>query len=323
MGIGTIAAEACDSMKRADFGPPVHPPFALRLPKRQTLPVVVVSAHSGDLYPTSFLARAAVDRESLRHSEDWAVDRLAGAAPAFGAPLLAATFPRVVLDANREPFDLDPAMFAALPDYAKSDSPWARSGHGILHRQAADGTQIYQEPLEFAEALDRIERFYLPFHAQLERLIRSTRRRFGVCVLLDCHSMPSSTESEHGFAPGSLDFVLGDAEGRSCAPSITARADGVLARRSWCGRRNDPFAGAFITRHYGRPEDGVHALQLEINRALYMDEMRLRANAGFEAVSNVIAELVAGLGAQGLAIVQHLRKPVSDHASLDGPPSPG
>ncbi|HLG87466.1 MAG TPA: N-formylglutamate amidohydrolase [Alphaproteobacteria bacterium] len=306
-------------MKRADFPSRVHPPFALKLPKRQTLPVIVVSAHSGDRYPASFLAQAAADRAHLRHSEDWAVDRLAGAAPGFGAPLLAATFPRVLLDANREPFELDPTMFATkLPDYVNARSAWVKSGHGTLHRQAADGTEIYGKPLDFAEALDRIERYYLPFHAQLERLIRGTVRRFGICILLDCHSMPSSTEAEHGFPVGSLDFVLGDAGGRSCAPSIMARADGVLARRGWRGRRNDPFSGAFITRHYGHPENGVHALQLEINRALYMDERRLRATAGFEPVAHAIAELVAGLGAQGLAIAGAGRKAATG-ASLDWP----
>jgi N-formylglutamate amidohydrolase len=306
-------------MKRADFASRVHPPFALQLPRRQTLPVVVVSAHSGDRYPASFLAAAAIDRDRLRLSEDWAVDRLAEAAPAFGAPLLAATFPRVVLDANREPFELDPAMFATeLPDYVNRRSSRAQSGLGTLHRHAADGSDIYREPLDFAEALHRIDRFYLPFHAQLARLIKATMRRFGVCILLDCHSMPSATEAEHGCPPGALDFVLGDLDGTSCDPSVAARAEGVLARRGWRGRRNDPYAGAFITRHYGRPEDGVHALQLEINRRLYMDERRLRATAGFRAVANLVAELVAGLGAQGLAIAPASRKAAPSRVSLDG-----
>ena len=306
-------------MKRPDFASRVYPPFTLQLPERQTLPVVVVSAHSGDRYPASFLAAAAIDRDGLRRSEDWAVDRLAETAPAFGAPLLAANFPRVFLDANRAPFELDPAMFASEPpDYVDRRSPWARSGHGTLHRYAADGSDIYRESLDFAEALRRIDRFYLPFHLQLGRLIQGTMRRFGICILLDCHSMPSATEAERGCPPGSLGFVLGTANGASCADSVAARAESVLARRAWQGRRNDPYAGAFITRHYGRPDKGVHALQLEINRALYMDETRLKANAGFAAAASTVGELVAGIGAQGLAIAPRSPRARRRPISLDG-----
>lgn len=250
--------------------------------------------------------------------------RLAAAAPSFGAPLVAACFPRTFLDANREPFELDPAMFRTeLPDYVNRGSLRVQAGLGTVHRYAADGSEIYPAPLEFGEVLLRIEQFYLPFHAQLERLIRATVRRFGLCVLLDCHSMPSSVAPERAPVDGRLDFVLGDLNGASCDPKIIDRAHAILARRGWSGRRNDPYAGAFITRHYGHPDRRVHVLQLELSRALYMDEDRLTATPGFAAVSNVLSELVAGLGSLGLSIDQPARKRIRDAAALDSIQSDG
>lgn len=251
--------------------------------------------------------------------------RLAAAAPAFGAPLVAATFPRVYLDANREPYELDPDMFrTALPDYVNSRSARVQDGLGTVHRFAADGAEIYRAPLDLAEVLLRIERFYLPFHAQLERLIRGTVRRFGLCILLDCHSMPSAVEAELGPEAAPLDYVLGDLNGQSCAPAVADRAAAILARRGWRGRRNDPYAGAFITRHYGQPRRRVHVLQLEVNRALYMDERRLVANDGFKAVANVLSELIAGLGTLGLSLNATqgalAARPAADPPALDSAP---
>ena len=312
--------EACDSMKKPDFSPQVHPPFALRLPKRQTLPVVVTSAHSGNRYPDAFLAAAAVDRTLLRRSEDWAMHRLAGPTPSFGAPLLSASFPRTFLDANREPFELDPTMFRTeLPDYVNRASRRVQAGLGTVHRYATDGAEIYAAPLEFGEVLLRIEHCYLPFHAQLERLIRATVRRFGLCILLDCHSMPSLVAHEHGPSGRPIDFVLGDLRGVSCDAGVTDRAHAILARRGWSGCRNDPYAGAFITRHYGRPDRRVHALQLEISRGLYMDEDQLTAAPGFAAVSNVLCELIAGLGTLGLAMTRPPRRQPLPPDTLDSP----
>jgi N-formylglutamate amidohydrolase len=194
-------------------------------------------------------------------------------------------------------------MFAQdLPDTVNRRSLRVAAGAGTIHRTAADGSAIYRGLLDFPEILGRIERCYLPYHAALQRLIRRTQRRFGICVVLDCHSMPSAVEAD--LAPGApLEFVLGDRHGGSCAGAIADAADRALSRR-WSVRRNDPYAGAFVSAHYGRPDQGIHVLQIEVNRTLYMDEERLAATEGFLAVSRSFSELIAAVAALDLGGVE-------------------
>jgi N-formylglutamate deformylase len=256
------------------------PPLVLLRPERQTAPLVFASPHSGADYPADFVAAARLDPLALRRSEDSFVDELFSAAPAFGAPLLAATFPRVFCDVNREPWELDPAMFEGkLPAWVNTASPRVGAGLGTIARVVATGEPVYRRKLAFAEAEARIQRCWQPYHDALAALIAETRARFGCCLLIDCHSMPAHPAQ----AANPPDFVLGDAHGTACAPRISRFVEETLAGLGYRVRRNDPYAGGYVTRHYGRPREGVHALQLEVARALYMDEVQIERRPGLGA----------------------------------------
>ena len=282
---------------------PTAPVFDILEPPTQTAPVVFASPHSGTDYPDEFVAASLLDSITLRRSEDCYVDDLFAAAPNFGAPLLRARFPRAFIDANREPFELDPKMFAdRLPGYVNTRSPRVAAGLGTIARVVCSGGDIYREKLRFEEALHRVNTYYRPYHAALLRLIEKTRERFGFCLLIDCHSMPSiggpaDTDSGHR----RVDFVLGDCHGAACDRRLTDRARRTLSARGYIVRRNVPYAGAFTTRHYGAPQRGVHALQIEINRALYMNESDYRRTPDFASFVNDITQLIAALTREPLA----------------------
>ncbi|MFO0996558.1 MAG: N-formylglutamate amidohydrolase [Alphaproteobacteria bacterium] len=274
-------------------------------PADQTAAVVVASPHSGRVYPPEFLAACRLDLKLLRKSEDSYVDELLGAAPRCGAPLLRARFPRAYVDPNREPFELDPAMFDdALPDYANTCSPRVTAGLGTIARFVANGEEIYRRKLGVAEALSRIDRLYRPYHEALEDLVASTLRRFGACLLVDGHSMPSvGGPMDRDAGRRRLDFVLGDCHGSSCAPEIVDLAQDFLEARGYHVTRNVPYAGGFTTRHYGRPDAGVHALQIEINRSLYMDEDSFERASGFGEVSRQLGELLSVLARESESLL--------------------
>jgi N-formylglutamate amidohydrolase len=271
--------------------------FSVLSPPEQTVPVVFASPHSGQDYPREFVAASRLDALTLRRSEDAFIDRLFGAAPGYGAPLLVAHFPRAYVDPNREPYELDPEMFEdALPDYVNSRSPRVAAGLGTIARVVTNGEEIYAAKLSFQEVLNRIESHYFPYHRCLQQLVAKTRERFGVCLLIDCHSMPSiggPMDSDPGLKR--VDFVLGDCFGSSCAPAVTANAERILRRLGHSVRRNQPYAGGYTTRHYGRPRTGIHALQIEVNRSLYMDEDRIVAIDRLLPLQRNIERLVADL----------------------------
>jgi N-formylglutamate amidohydrolase len=240
-----------------------------------------------------FVASARLDPLSLRRSEDSFVDELFADAPAYGAPLLSATFPRAFCDANREAWELDPAMFEdELPAWVNTTSPRVCAGLGTIARVVATGEAIYRGRLRFAEAERRVRECWQPFHDTLAALIDGTHASFGACLLIDCHSMPANGTGRGG------DIVLGDAHGTSCSPAATRAVEGALTRLGYMVRRNDPYAGGFITRHYGRPREGVHALQVEIARNLYMDEARIERLPRFASVQRDMTTLIEGLVSQ-------------------------
>jgi N-formylglutamate amidohydrolase len=278
--------------------PPVDPPFEVVRPDVQTVPVVFASPHSGNNYPQSFVAAARLDPLALRRSEDAFVDELFAAAPSLGAPLLRALFPRAYVDPNREPWELDPAMFAEpLPDFVNDRSPRVGAGLGTIARVVASGAEIYKGKLFFADAQARIDGLYRPYHAQLKDLLDRTASQFGLAVLIDCHSMPSiggPTDRDPGRRR--VDFVLGDCFGAACAPALMEATESYLRGRGQTVARNEPYAGGFTTRHYGRPAENRHTLQIEINRALYMDERRIAKTANFAVLADVLSGLVAMLG---------------------------
>ncbi len=271
------------------------------MPREQTLPLVLSSPHSGNHYYPDFLAASRLDPLMLRRSEDSFVDELFESAPRQGAPLLRALFPRAYLDPNREPYELDPAMFEdPLPGYANTRSPRVAVGLGTIPRVVANGWDIYSGKLVFSEVLARLRSHYWPYHAALADLIGTTKARFGTCLLIDCHSMPSTGPSTDRDGPGPgqrVDVVLGDCHGSACAAAVTDTAARALKSMGYRVARNRPYAGGHVTRHYGRPQQGVHALQVEINRSLYMDEHRIRPNRGMAGVARDMGDLVAVLGA--------------------------
>jgi N-formylglutamate amidohydrolase len=268
----------------------------LRQPPRRAVPLVVASPHSGADYPEEFLAAARLDPLTLRRSEDCFVDEIFAASPDLGAPMIAARFPRAYLDANREAWELDPTMFSdLLPSFVNARSPRVRMGLGTIARVVASGEEIYARKLRFAEARHRVDTLYHPYHHALRRLVDETETTFGGYLLLDCHSMPSAASAVGGQA--AADIVLGDCHGVACAPRIVEAARDFLARRDFAVTLNAPYAGGFTTGHYGNPWRGRHALQIEINRALYMDERTYRRKAGFDRLRREMTALVAHLGA--------------------------
>jgi N-formylglutamate amidohydrolase len=251
-------------------------------PRAQTAPFVVCSPHSGRVYPRAFLAQSRLDAHALRKSEDCYVDELFARVASLGVPLLAARFPRAYLDVNREPYELDPELFGEpVPSYANAVSARVIGGLGTLARIVADGEEIYKERLPLAAAHARIDLLYRPFHAALGELLTVTRARFGCAILIDGHSMPSSSLGQTGARP---DFVLGDRFGASCDPRLTRMTRDVLTAMGYDVQLNRPYAGGYITEHYGRPAQGQHCLQIEINRGLYLDEISLKPTAHFNAL---------------------------------------
>jgi N-formylglutamate amidohydrolase len=264
-------------------------------PSARSLPLVLASPHSGSEYPAEFLAASRLDPLALRRSEDSFVDELFAAAPRLGAPLLSARFPRAYVDVNREAYELDPAMFSdALPDFVNAGSPRVRMGLGTIARIVANGEEIYARKLRFDEARLRIEYLYHPYHRALRRLVDTTEDAFGGYLLVDCHSMPSAASSSR--VSDAADIVLGDCHGSACAPQIVEAACSFLSARGFAVALNAPYAGGFTTDYYGRPSAGRHALQVEINRSLYMDERSYRRTARFSRLVKDMAGLVERLG---------------------------
>jgi N-formylglutamate amidohydrolase len=270
------------------------PVFEVIAPGKQRLPLVLNSPHSGSVYPDDFLASSRLDQRSIRRSEDTWVDELFLRAAAIGCPLLRANFPRAWLDVNREPYELDPKMFeGSLPTYANVRSVRVAGGLGTIARIVSETEEIYTGPLAVEAALARIDTVYKPYHRTLRQLVLHTRAEFGLAVLIDCHSMPSTVRGMHTkLRP---DIVLGDRYGTSCATELTDLAAQVLTRFGYSVSRNKPYAGGFITEHYGQPTRGLHALQIEINRQLYMDEKTLERGSRFDTLAADLARLVGAL----------------------------
>jgi N-formylglutamate amidohydrolase len=244
-------------------------------------PLVFASPHSGRIYPSPMMDASHLDGAAIRRSEDAYVDRLIERAPACGATVIAAQFARVYLDVNREAWELDPAMFEdELPPYARGHSARVAAGLGAIARIVSEGEEIYSRKLSFAEARGRVEMVHRPYHEALGSLIGEAREAHGVAILIDWHSMPAAA-ALHAAAGAGCDMVLGDRFGGSCSPAVSRLVERELADRGYGVARNAPYAGGYTTEHYGRPARRIHALQIEVNRALYLDEATLAPTAGF------------------------------------------
>ncbi|NKB44993.1 MAG: N-formylglutamate amidohydrolase [Alphaproteobacteria bacterium] len=258
-------------------------PFEVIAPDGPLTPLVLSSPHSGSHYPIDLIEASSLSKTALRRSEDCYVDELFSSAKFAGVPMIRALYPRAYLDLNREPYELDPEMFTdPLPDFINSASPRVAAGLGTVARIVANQKEIYARKLTWTEVEARINRLYKPYHQTLRRLVNAARDQFGYCVLIDCHSMPSAgLPTGKGIAGDSVDVVLGDRNGLSCSSLITEETERILSSLGYSIIRNNPYAGGFTTQSYGEPETGVHALQIEINRALYVDEMSLSRRPSF------------------------------------------
>ena len=274
-----------------------QPPFLIERPQRQTIPFVFASGHSGSVYPADFIQASCLDPLTLRKSEDAFVNDLFAAATDNGAPLLRATFPRAWCDPNREAWELDPRMFEdRLPAFVNTKSARVFAGLGTVARVVANGEEIYNRKLTFDEVAKRIEDAYEPYHAALRALIDETCKLFGHCIVIDCHSMPS-VGGPMDNDPGTqrVDMVLGNNHGATCHTRLINYVEAVLADAGYQVRINNPYSGGFTTRHYGQPRRGIQTLQIEVNRALYMDEQAIAKSDGFAQLQADLTRLIEAL----------------------------
>lgn len=268
--------------------------FTLHLPDIRTTPVVFSSPHSGANYPEAFVSQSLLDRHTIRSSEDAFVDRLFSAAPAHGAPLLAARIPRAYLDLNRAADELDPAVIEGI-DRAPHN-PRVSSGLGVIPRVVAGGRAIYRGKLPRSEAEHRIRNIWHPYHATLKTLLDESLAQFGEAVLIDCHSMPHEAIDSHS-RPGfpRPDIVLGDRFGAAAARHVVDRIEAACTAAGLRTARNAPFAGAYIAQAYGRPSRNQHVVQIEIDRALYMDETRIEPRGDFHEFQRLMTRIIADI----------------------------
>jgi N-formylglutamate amidohydrolase len=277
-----------------EFDGELSPAFEILEPATWRAPIIFNSPHSGSVYPSEFLQASRIDLAALRRSEDSFMDELIGDLCGRGFPTVRVNFPRSYVDVNREPYELDPRMFTGrLPSFANTRSMRVAGGLGTIPRVVGDGQEIYRERLAIDDALARIEALYKPYHRALRRLINQAHQAFGTVVVVDCHSMPSIGVSRD--EPRRPDVVIGDRYGTSCASLLPDRVEETMSRLGYSVGRNKPYAGGFITEHYGNPASGLHTIQLELNRAVYMDERRRERGPRFAQVTTDFAHLADAL----------------------------
>ena len=285
-----VVAEAHDAVGRA---------FELDLPPpgRTSGALVFGSPHSGRIYPEAFMAATDLDAHAIRGSEDAFVDELIESAPGHGIPVISARFARAYIDVNREPWELDARMFAdELPSFARARTARVNAGLGAIARIVREGQEIYARKLTFAEAAERVNGVHAPYHAALEDLVQRAKAAHGLAILLDWHSMPREATAANASGPPP-DIVLGDRFGAACSPAIARRIERELSALGYRVARNTPYAGGYTTEHYGKPRAGVHALQVEISRALYLDESTLTRSHGFAMLRRDLDRLFIALAA--------------------------
>ncbi|WP_439150838.1 N-formylglutamate amidohydrolase [Sulfitobacter sp.] len=275
-----------------------HSAYDVIHPDRTLSCVVFASPHSGRDYSPSFLQASVLDSHTIRSSEDAFVDQLFNVAPQFGAPFLMARAPRAFVDLNRSCEELDPALIDGLR--RQGHNPRVSSGLGVIPRVVANGRSIYRGKINMQEVQRRLDDYWHPYHGMQQELLDCARRRFGQAVLIDCHSMPH--EAMDGVARQGMkrpDVVLGDRFGAAASGDVVDRVEAAFVDAGFNVTRNTPFAGAYITQAYGRPSRGQHAVQVELDRSLYMDESRVRPNGNFEAVQKALQSVVAQIAGIG------------------------
>lgn len=267
-------------------------------PEMRSTSVVFASPHSGAVYTDSFLRQSILDETLIRSSEDAFVDRLFASATDAGAPLLKAHAPRAYVDLNRGPDELDPGVVAGVR--AVVHNPRISSGLGVIPRVVANGRAIYRGKIDKAEAKSRIADVWHPYHTALQDLLNQSKSTFGEAILIDCHSMPrEAIEATTASSKRRPAVVLGDRFGAACDPEIVDRVEAAFGQTGLRVSRNAPFAGAYVTQHYGRPSRRQHCIQVEIDRSLYMDEAAVRPHEGFADFCELLAGVVAEIAEIG------------------------
>jgi N-formylglutamate amidohydrolase len=289
--------------------PPPPSPVERLEPTGPLTPLVFASPHSGAYYPREFVDGSPLELAALRKSEDCYVDELFSDVPDLGAPLLRALYPRAYVDVNREPYELDPEMFdRPLPSFVNTTSARVAAGLGTIARVVGTRREIYRGKLSFAEAERRINGVHKPYHQALRGMVARARSTFGFAILIDCHSMPSSgLPMDPDGEVRQVDVVLGDRTGLSCHASLSDVVAQQLGAMGYNVIRNNPYAGGYTTQHYGDPANGVHALQIEINRNLYMDESTLQRRAAFSKLRSDLRQLTRRLIAYAAERTDDLR----------------
>ena len=280
---------------------PAHMPVAVEIvePDHATSKVVFASPHSGRVYPADFLAIAQVSEPVLRSSEDAFVDLLLQSAPEFGAPLISSQVPRAYVDFNRAAEELDPALIQGAPRAGLN--PRIASGLGVVARVVSNGRAIYRGKIPLSDAQGRIDHYWHPYHRALSALLERQHGRFGQVLLCDFHSMPHEALNGHVTRGAQRpQIIIGDRWGASCNPEIVEQIEAVLRKTGLAVARNAPFAGAYIAQRYGQPSVGMNAVQIEIDRALYLDEAQITPSADFEAFQALMRDVVRDLAALDL-----------------------
>lgn len=276
--------------------------FIFSSPEQVQVPVLFASPHSGTHYPGSMTDQMCVPLMTLRRTEDAFVNELFSSVTDRGAALISATYARGYVDLNRSPRELDPDMFAdGLPRVAAVRSPRVRAGLGCIPRTAPDGQEIYEGPISRAEGIERLERVHDTYHTSVSDYLEHLQARFGVAVLIDCHSMPSGIVGRQSLP----DIVLGDRFGSSCTNRLTRHIERSFRSLGYSVKRNAPYAGGYTTRRYGRPKIGQHAIQIEIRRDLYMDENNVIKSDGYDILKSDIEQLLP----QWLRLIRSMARP--------------
>ena len=275
-----------------------HLAYQLNRPNQRNTSVIFASPHSGRDYTQAFLDQVVLDETVIRSSEDAYVDQLFAFAPSFGAPFLRALAPRAFVDLNRGPDELDPALIAGLQ--RKPQNPRIVSGLGVVPRVVAQGRHIYSGKIGLDEAHARIANYWRPYHDQLQTLMDESNRAYAESILIDCHSMPHEALSSMAHQNTTLpDIVLGDRFGSSAAPAIMDQVEQAFRNVGFRVARNTPFAGAYIVQQYGHPDRGQHAIQVEVDRRIYMNEQTFARNADFDDIKAAMTSVVEQIAAIG------------------------
>ncbi|CAI3941520.1 N-formylglutamate amidohydrolase (HutG) [Commensalibacter communis] len=284
------------------INPPFSEPFLIQRPHTTpSYPILISSPHSGMEYDSHLLSLCRLSLDELRKSEDSYVNLLLEHVSQYGVTFLQTCLPRIFCDLNREAWELDPDLFKEpLPEWCHTNSPQVKRGLGTVHKISNNGKQIYKYYLSFPKIKQRIETYWFSYHQQIQGFIQKNCEGNGGCIILDIHSMPSMPKRNPYYA----DIVLGDGFSLTCSPTLINNSQKFFTDKGLKVSKNIPYAGGYITRHYGNPHQNVHVMQIEINKSLYMDEDSFELHNGFSKLQSILDEYVQWVCAEQSTILK-------------------